>query len=402
MSDITICIKCNENPSTIVNRKEAMCNPCYNRFARGKLRKALSLDIYKVNSKYGIHKILVSYSGSKASLATLDMLYDLMIEQKNRNNGKKGFEIVVVNIDEKERNSLPCSMSSNFETLRTKYEEVLFDVVNINDFLNGKKLIDYGIDKKFNVVIKKSDKLTMDEIFQSIDKSSQEDLTEILYDNILLDVCRAKQCGTIMYCETMNKLASESLSLIIKGRGTKIPEKINDTIIEDIHIIHPIRDLYTKEIEYYNEINEISDLVVESNRVISNINKNMTVKEIVDRYLRNVEQSGYSSTIPTVVKISEKLVAPSKFSGNYTSKCNICGDTIYQDCKTWLSKITVNDSAPLIEDIEFEYLKMFQDQEVNEFDKSVDIPICYGCMVAMNKPVTWPTDQDIINEYSLE
>lgn len=354
-----------------MNRKEPICNSCFNKFIQGKLRKSLMSDIYKVNSKYGVHKVMIAYSGSESSLATLNMLYELLSEQK-RSRGTPGFELFVVNIDEGDIQLLDQKLINIFEDLKAKYPAVEFKLLDAKHYM---KLIQKDI--------------TQLDIL-NLDISTREDFLQVWYDRILLAIAKEKQYGTIMYCDTMNQVAVESLSLIIKGRGTKVPQKVNDTQHDGIWIKHPIKELFATEIEYYLEINNLTN-IVRSTKPISNINKNMTIKQIVRRYLNNVEQDGYASTVPTVVKISEKLIAPSNYE--HHEICSVCGDDIYEAPRQWLDRITVNEPAELTTPEELENYEMFKrsklpqesdkEQQSQKLQQSVQESICYGCMVNM-------------------
>lgn len=390
------CQKCGEI-AFISNRKETICDSCFNIFMRGKLRKLLRSDVYKINSRQGLHKILLAFSGDVRSITCLDMIQDLLVEQQ-KNYGKTGFELVLVNIDEHKL------IAPRLDELHALHD-IEFKIVPLESFLNGKSLKRIGVDKKFDILMKNEDEMSIHEIIGLLpNKTSVEDFMEFMYDQILLHEAKELGCGTILYCNSMNKLSSSILANLIKGRGSNMNFKVNDTQKDGVFIKNPMRELFDNEIEYYAKINDLGKFTVANNEVISNINKNMTVKQITNRYLRNLESSGYASTIPTVVKITEKLVEPTKFAP--LGECKICHEIIYQDPKEWLNKITVNEPAPLTEDIEREYLQQYLDLHQPDDNYNVSqTKICYGCMVSMSgaSSIVWPqTDQEILDEYIID
>lgn len=396
------CQKC-EKQADLCNRKENMCHDCFNRFMRGKLRKCLRSDTYKVNSKHGMHRVMLAFNGNN-SLSSLDMIQDLLHEQY-LNFGKTGFEVLVVNIDEGNE------VAAVFEKLKLHYKsnpvEINYKIIKLEQYLTGKNLIRISIDKKFNILVKPEQNYTMSEILQLIpNKSSVEDFKQILYLELLLQEAKHEGCGTIMYNNSMNQLSSLVLSTLIKGRGSNLHIDINDTIIEGIQIMNPLRELFEVELRYYNKLNELLPFETQPQE-LSKINKNLTINQITTRYLNQVESNGYASTIPTVLKISEKLIEPSKF--HPVGSCKICNQTIYQNPKQWLNKITINDAAPLLEDSERDYLAQYLQSYVADVEYDVsDLNVCYGCMVSMQgaQSIVWPSEdvqkQAILDEYILD
>lgn len=394
-----------------------MCDQCFIRSVSGKLRKLLQADIYRINSRHGVHRILVAYNGNTSSLACLDMIMNLLKSQLE-SSGKQGFEVVVLNIKEVETEET----KAHFKALNDLYHDKLkYRVVDINSFLLGTTIRRLSIDKKFNPLVANisDENYTLEDIIRLIpDKSSLQDFLDIIYTDIITRQAGEMECGTIIYGHSMTKLSSVSLSHIIKGRGSNINDKINDTTINGIHIKHPMRELFDNELEYYTKITTLDKLVLplyqQANQLLSTINKNLTVNQLTDKYLQQIEVNGYSSTIPTVVKISEKLVAPSKFAHETNPNCRICHQIIYQSPKYWLNKITENDPEELTSETEKGYLQQYQESleasgaEKYQFGDS-DIDVCYGCMVSINgiksDGFLWPVnreDSKVLEEYIID
>lgn len=346
---------------------------------------------------------MLAFNGNN-SVSTLDMIQDLFQEQYG-NFGKTGFEMLVVHIDEGN------GVGEVLEQLKQHYKsspvEINYKLVQLDDYLTGKNLIRISIDKKFNILVKPEQSFTMPEILQLIpNKSSIEDFKNILYRELLMEQARAEGCGTIMYNHSMNQLSSVVLSTLIKGRGSNLHVEINDTTVDGIQVVNPLRELFEVELRYYNKLNQLNPFEI-APQELSKINKNLTINQITTRYLNHVEANGYASTIPTVLKISEKLVEPSKFNG--IGNCKICNQTVYQNPKQWLSKITINDAAPLTEELEKLYLEQYLQACVADVEYDVsDLNVCYGCMVSMQgaESIVWPTEseqkQAILDEFIID
>lgn len=80
-------------------------------FIRGKLRKQINEERYKVKfgkslELYGTQKVLLALSGGESSIVLLDIIGALLEGQNKQHKGKQGFDLVVVNLDESEMDSL--------------------------------------------------------------------------------------------------------------------------------------------------------------------------------------------------------------------------------------------------------------------------------------------------------
>lgn len=413
------CQKCKNFDAFVVDRKEKLCQECFKRFIQGKLRRVMLSNKYKVNHKdQGLEKVMLAYSGSESSVCTLEMLLGLLDSQYENNNGKQGFELMVVNIHDDEENDDPVDDSVH-HILAGHTTRVHYKTMDLTSFMTGKVLKRINVDNKFNIMVDDNEDENktygLQEVFDLIpNKTSMEDFKQVIYEEILLNLARANGCGTLLYCNHIGNLSSEILSLIIKGRGANVDDKINDKVIDfhgtPIQILNPVRELFIHEITLYNQISDLSQYTTPS-KPVSNINKNMTVRQITDRYFNQVESAGYTSTIPTVLKIGEKLTAPSKF--HHQTTCKICNNTIYQDPQLWLTRITVNDPEPLTTPEELEYAALYQRhidtmKLVNSNFVPSDTSICYGCIISMNgvKPDTgllWPmSDKEVLEEYIID
>ena len=69
-------------------------------------------------------KEYLALSGGESSLVLLDILGSLLQEQNELHKGKQGFELVVVNLDEFELDSLNNRIQKVFPELLAKYQPV--------------------------------------------------------------------------------------------------------------------------------------------------------------------------------------------------------------------------------------------------------------------------------------
>ncbi|KAI3403788.2 CTU2 [Candida oxycetoniae] len=417
-SDI-ICQKCKTEQVILKNRSEMYCCSCYLRFIRGKQRKHMSSEKYKVNYKRqvaneGLEKVLLAFSGGTSSLVLLDVLANLLVEQKQMHRGLQGFELVVVNLDEYELKSLEKSVSGILVELLQRFPSIncAVKIISLDSYIDSTSLRSITVDHEFTSLEHKVDDdesngVTLSQLLNSCsNKSSAEDLLTIASEHLLLKTAFEEKCGTIVYGHSMSRLANEVLSLTVKGRGSMIHRKIVNRVesygCKQFSIIYPFRDLLQVELEEYAKLSHLEKYIVRSTNVKSKVSKNQTVGEILANYLENLDESGYVSTTSTVVKIAEKLGPPPPqplLLVNPTSLCQVCGTEIYNNPKHWLKMITVSEPAPLFSQEEKQYAAEYfanpNDTIVQDLQSSSPIDLCYGCIVAFNgvkdnKGLVWP------------
>lgn len=163
------------------------------------------------------------------------------------------------------------------------------------------------------------------------DKSTKEDLADIIQHELFLRASLQTNSSVILLPFSMTTLAVDVIADTVRGRGTEIPDKLEDgkyTVHNtELEIINPLRDVLTSEINVYASISNLTQFVPTSETTFKSA-KNKTVDELVTEYFESIELD-YPEVISTVVKIGSKLSNPIK-QASFTT-CKICSNPIYHD-----------------------------------------------------------------------
>lgn len=416
-----LCSRCKTTPAVLVSRKEGFCSPCFVFFMRGKQRKLMLNERYKVKygpiaEKFGTQKVLLPLSFGASSLALYDMVASLLKEQNEAHNGKQGFELVVMHILENQSKDEVLQMLNE---LAAKYAPVQIEsiVVDLADKLvDGEYLQKIAVNPQFEVLAEhlSSQPRTLHELLdQASTRSLREDLLQIIYNEMIISTAVKNGCQTVLPAHSMTRLANEVMSLIVKGRGAQVHEAMANREVEvgntKVHVIFPLRDIMYAETQALVELNDGIKGYLRHRSARPAMVKNMTVQELVTQYFDNLDASGYASTASTVVKTGEKLGAPKTPS---TGKCQVCGTNIYSSPEEWLRRITDTTCAPLTTDVERELAAEYHAHVKNGTLESLHceshLRVCYGCTVTLSGAgagFEWPvraTKEDILAEYVLE
>ncbi|CAI5756024.1 unnamed protein product [Candida verbasci] len=392
-NDTTPCLKC-ENHAILIARTDYYCKDCFIRFVRGKQRKQMVSEQYRAKfgiqaEKYGIQKVLLAFSGGITSMVLLDILSDLLLEQQKTHKGVTGFNLIIVNIDEFEIFLLNKKIQDIIPNLIQKYNgiSIEFKVLSLDSFINEESLYKISLNDEFKSFFKEynQDITILDILNQTINKSSAEDLLNIIYKNLLLEVAYVENCQTIVLGHSMTRIANEIVALTVKGRGSEIHESIKDhTEIyknHEIKIMYPLRDVLYAEIIEYGKLADLYQFTIESTIKKSKISKNLTIRDLISNYFTQLTETGYASTASTVVKTGEKL---GKSKEKKLGNCKVCNEEIYKNPSTWLKTITVNEPASIETEEELEYNKLYKEStQEEELKLGNPLELCYGCIITL-------------------
>ncbi|KAK6458925.1 cytoplasmic tRNA 2-thiolation protein 2 [Scheffersomyces xylosifermentans] len=438
----TLCQRCKIEKAILISRKEHFCHNCFIRFIRGKQRKQMLDDRYKVRygpaaEKFGTQKVLLALSGGVSSLVLLDVMSSLLQEQYKSHKGKQGFELVILNVDEFDLEALDRHVNDILPQLVSRYApiEVDYKVLSLESYIIDQNMLQKVLLSKDFTALQSSIELDKEYTVTDIlklcpNKSSVEDLLTIMYDELILRTAYLEGCETIIYGHSMTRIANEIIALTVKGRGSNIYQAISDHTVhfrgKEFSILFPLRDVLYAEVVAYANLEDLKEFEVKSTVVKSKITKNLTIRDLTTNYFSQLDATGYASTASTVVKTGEKLGAPQV--SHEMGSCQICGVYIYQDAKEWLRRITVNDAAPVETEEEKEYVELYKETfgnpEEADVTNSKPVNICYGCIVTLggvkqDTGFVWPVKnkeedgerplsniysfnkQDILDEYIL-
>lgn len=416
-----LCQRCNDQTAVLVARKEKFCLKCFVFFMKGKQRKLMLDERYKVKygaiaEKLGVQKVLLPLSYGASSLVLLDMVASLLQEQNLAHKGKQGFELVVLHIKEPgetKKSGNPVNITPGvFQSLSSVYSPVKIAYHEI-DLRNSipKAVMNIAVDHDFGVIASEAqttnNKTMEDLLLLCGSRSLQEDLLSLLKSELIKKFAMKSDCQTILYGHSMTRIANEVIALTVKGRGLTIHESVTNRVINydgnDIQVIYPLREILKAEVHAILLFNDhLQKYFVPEAEAGSRLAKNKTVRDLTTQYFDNLDATGYASTASTVVKTAEKL---GESKEPEIGHCEVCGSTIHHQPKKWLKDITVTTPAKLVTVEELEYAREFGETEGPLMGR--ELVTCYGCTVTLagsGKGFVWPmraSEKEIIDEYVL-
>lgn len=419
------CKRCKREPTTLASRNDTFCENCFIRFIRGKQRKQMQHEKFKVkfSDKEERVRVLFAMNNDHQSYVLFDILVSMLAEQLTQGpKAMRGFDLVVCVIND----GMPIDISKiieHYTTVEINRLGVEFVNVNCDSYVQKGNIERLKLNQQtmqtYVVPDTRDKQLTCEQLLEQIvDKSTREDLIHIIYEDIWLQAAQEKKCTVLIKSDSMTQMAVDILSDTIRGRGSEIPLKTQDMLIGDVEVIHPLRDILNSEVKMYSKALSLNNLssVLQQNKSISDVStKNKTVGEMVNEYFASLEVE-YPETVSTVVKIGAKLGNSS--DSLQVQLCKICKVPIYHNPKQWIEQITVPGSVPPQTEEEFANFQRYLDS-INSIENQVDtdndsnkpeeINMCYGCMVTLRvsnvSELQWPcrpTDKQILSEYVLD
>lgn len=390
-------------------------------------------SVGQADSQNKSSRVLVPLSLGSSSTVMLDVLNDTLNEQKVTQRQRTGFYVDV----------LLCHFESEFQDLRRRVEEISaarysdnqdninFHFIKLESFFEGndfQKLIindEYLCSAKFD----SSSYGIKDLLEQCPNRSSREDLLAFIIRRLVKRYAYQNNHRAILWGHSMTKLADETMSLIVKGRGEHISSLLDDSQLDQDYAgkfkhLYPLKDVLLSEVDAYcyscglekhlvNYTPQDTLLLEKSSKSksVGKLIKNMTINEMVRKYFDDIE-GDYSNVISTVVRTADKLGEPQRVYPHF--KCSICRGNIHSRGSDWLKSITINSGHPQETEEDRELFQKWYESDLrNERDEYVElmksvssqgqeVPLCYGCIVTLggvkNKYVTWPQKTD--NELS--
>ncbi|KAK9476202.1 hypothetical protein V1514DRAFT_311969 [Lipomyces japonicus] len=432
MTTDTLCKRCKKNEAVYVSRKEPFCKECFVRFLRGKQRKQMAE--YKVSYDQSLSnleqqqlsapRVLLALSLSESSLSLLEMLVSLLHEQRSMHRGRSGFELFVIHVDQSEVYPYAEPITTVMDRLQDRFgQSCVIKKTGLNSIFESKfayaqqfthnylSTSDYVVS---DIIDPQDHTNNVKDLLSSIrDRTSKLDIIESIRQRLILQSASDLNCSTILWGDSMTRIAEKTLSLTAKGRGSSLPHQISDTVKQGISHIYSLREVLRAETEQYVDLLQISDLVAKPAIAMPNVLRMMTIDDLMVNYFADIE-TAFPSIVSTVVRTADKLADPIQ---DIASTCFICGVPCEgdQDPGKWLTDITVNEPATTTAT-----KTVTAASEVNDSPAVIDrtteslLPstqrpvLCYGCLIATkNTSFPWvslhprPSKQEILNEFEL-
>lgn len=359
MEPTGVCQKCKERPTAVESRSEYFCKECFVNYVQYKNRKRL--DDFKVNygaNQGSLPKIFLPLSLGRSSIAALDMLVSLIRQQKDRNHGKTGFQLIAshVIVDPRDKDVT----KSRMQNLEVMYPECEFHTVDLNHFLDT-DFEDFVTVHMHSDSSPASSPIDLLDLLQSHDKSSYQDIHQILLKSVIRRSAQLMGAKCIVWGDSMTKIAQMTCSLTCKGRGESLHELLSGTIpgLDERYVM---QDLLSSEIVHYLRVQDLSSQAVAAVSPPSS-KRFQSIDELASEYFTSVE-AGFPSVVATVVRTTSKLADPHQNPNDNrdTTTCAICQTVCFTDSQEWQQKITVDGKAT---------------------DNGALIDVCYGCRTAL-------------------
>ncbi|GMM28204.1 Ncs2 protein [Martiniozyma asiatica (nom. inval.)] len=422
----TPCKRCSKEPTVVFSRNDNFCHYCFVRFIRGKQRRQMMDDRFKVKFNPNIIQTPVAFDfklDDYSSIVLFDILIDLLTEQSNMGpKARVGFLLTVCIVKDSPYGSEPLEL---IEKLETKYGKELlnrlnikFSIINPNNYSLNRQIESIHLNSNYNTVISSTESdctLSFKELIsQTKDKSTREDLENIIHSQMIQRYLLSNNITTLLDSSSMTSLSVKILSTTIKGRGSEVASVVSDGQLTykgfAYDIIHPLREVLHSELRVYAEQEGIDLMLIEDARAIvkpeAKSAKNKTVDELVSEYFQTIEIE-YPEVVSTVEKIGGKLDGLKCEK----SECPVCGKEVHDDAKQWLEQITVKGHAPVIEEEDKANFQRWANFNLENLSSDLEgslIKLCYGCLVTLGAGETttlkWPkrmSKQDILDEYIL-
>ncbi|KAK9468370.1 hypothetical protein V1512DRAFT_289864 [Lipomyces arxii] len=398
----TPCCRCKKQDAVYISRKEPFCKECFVRFVRGKQRKQMA--DYKVtyapasSTVLKEPKVLLALSLSESSLALFEMLVVLLHEQREMHRNHSGFDLTVIHINQSSVYPHTTPPSEIMSIIQTQYSDVCTALnVPIDTFFDKSPPIHQFSHDKIDDYAFSSTPLsdavpTVKSVLDGVrDRSSKLDLIEVMRERIIYDYAKELNCSTVLWGDSMTRLAEKTLTLTSKGRGLVIPHLLSDGVRNGVYNLTPLRDILREELVEYVRLAELSHLVTKSSEPVPSILRMMTIDTILSNYFTDISE-GFPSIVSTVVRTAAKLADNVSDTGMV---CAICGDPCDDTVpEKWLQDITVNVGSAETEPMCHP-----------EAESSSKPLLCYGCLVATkHTSFPWPeksSKQEIIDQYEI-
>lgn len=466
---VELCEKCKQQTATTISRMQKFCDVCLQHFISAKQRKQMMGDdyfrsIFKVkyadrvrnaeeaDQENAQSKVLVALSFGSSSLAALDIVNDILTEQRNLHSGKTGFsvDILTVYVDQANFEQIVATMKKLklYERYHDNRDFLRFHLISADAIFQGspddssilRSVLDSRDFRTFS--IHSDQKISLQESLNRCDsRAARQELLEIAILHVIKTYASRNNHKAILWGHSMTKLADQIMSLIVTGRGAQISSFLNTSNFDEQYQgifknLFPLKDCllteidafcYSKGLEPFLFDYSLSDTLLihkfdhaegqPRNSKISSL-KEMTVNQLARKYFDDIEND-YSNVIATVVRTGDKLGEPEVEA---TRKCQICHSKIYRSAGKWLSANTVTQGCSINSDDEKALYEKWQtvqnDSETSEYihlrnyvrENGAEADICYGCISLLNvsheRSLLWPNPENhelasILEDYEL-
>lgn len=418
------CRRC-DGPTAIKTRQANFCQPCFITFIQQKQRKAME-GCKVLFARPGCVlppaiNIMIPISFGQSSLALLDMANAQLEEQAKTYENAAGFTLNAVFIDCSEADPLEKEPKEIISELEKRFRHARFTTIPLSRAFEGASAVTLKHNRDYSSFVSNisEEPTSLQQLLSCVGtKSAREDVISVLQRHLIVEEAHRQNetlPTTVAWGHNATRLAELTLSLTIKGRGNRIHAQVlehkdSKGSISGLPEIHPLNDVLSYEIPFYNSFVNVSDLVTNTVSKPSQVTKNLSIDQLMHQYFENI-QTNFPSIASTVVRTAAKLDDPNAGKQGLTP-CLICTSPVDPNQSlAWLTNITVNDPAAPETEEEEELSKKSKAEKAHEKknDTVSQLPVpnlCYGCIITIRDTdnFTFPkraSKQEILDEFTL-
>lgn len=326
------CRRCNTEKAVVVLRiKDAYCRECF-----------LSYFVHKFRSTIGKSKqirpgdcILIATSGGASSSALLHLVREGLDESSHK---KLRFEPACIYIDESCLSDSPDTGPELNQQVCNRVLALKFPcyLTSLEQIMSSQPPVPVSISEDGPVELNTS--LELKEKLQRLlssckSDSAKQDLLEQLRQELLSQCASALGYQKIFLGDSATALSVCILSNVALGRGSQLSDRVHfKARHKDIEVYRPMRELLQNEIQYYNDLHNLSTVQAPSLRY-----KGSSIISCTEQFVMGLQKE-FPATIPTIFRTGDKLVSTSseiskcstpELNGyhetNFPSVCAMCG-----------------------------------------------------------------------------
>jgi len=312
-STVRKCVKCPEQAAITIRNDHTFCNECFLSYATHKFRSAFG----KSRQVRDGEKVLLAYSGGNCSSSLLH----LSLEGKSPRAPKKlRFSPSLIYIDEGAVLGLSDAerAANNAQIYNTmKLSGLPYYVYRLEDILCAgscspvslaEQLQEINLDSDQASSTQKNAKLLNDLLSSAQSLTTKENLLDTLRTQMLLRCAVDTQHSKILVGDSSNRLACRLLSDITQGRGANVANQISfgDSRFGDVMILRPMREFLSKEIAFYNRLNNIEPTVLPN--LTTKSTGSASLDRLTEEFIEGL-QAEFPQTVSTVFRTGNKLQA---------------------------------------------------------------------------------------------
>ncbi|KAI1005010.1 Cytoplasmic tRNA 2-thiolation protein 2 [Podosphaera aphanis] len=366
----SVCKRCNNGSTTHSIRSENVCGKCFSTYITTKTIKRMETYRVRGSTLQSPKKLLLPLSFGPCSASLLYILDSHLQGQYTKMN-KASYELIVIFIDSDvtaaNRNQ-SIERLEQFKARFPRHSYILHGLEESLDVCDMEWMTSHTIDSAKNPNEKSQAELFQQLIRSMKSATAQADIIAILFIRLLVHIGLKNGCESILFGDSITKLAEKILTETAKGRGYNLPWQILDgPSLHGIGFNYPLRDVLRKELVAFSylAIPSLQDLILYDLApcYVSASSKSATIDDLMAQYFESAEEN-YPSIVANVVRTCSKLKPIEESVRKICALCQLAIDRGIECASAW----TGNE-------------KFAQGPKKTPLDQTM---LCYGCLRLVN------------------